>query len=129
MANKYGKWVVQDSLSEGGQAHTFKVYAEGDPKKTIHVLKRLKNRNRIKRFLSEIEVVRGITNPYIAKIIDFNADVDKPYLVMPFYTRGTLANMPCAEMSVIDTLSLFRKVCLGGTLRSRQRGCTSGYQA
>ena len=51
---KYGKWICEDNVSEGGQAHTFITYAEDDEQKTQFVLKRLKNINRVGRFINKL---------------------------------------------------------------------------
>ena len=113
MATSYGKWTIIEALSEGGQAHTFTCYSVDDPSRTVHVLKRLKNLRRIDRFISEVDVVSKIQNPYVVRIVDFDTEAEKPYLVMSYYSKGTLAKLPLSELSLADRLELFTKLCRG----------------
>jgi serine/threonine protein kinase len=113
MAKKYGKWIVRETLSEGGQAHTFIVCNENDVSQEKYVLKRLKNRNRIERFISEIENTRKIEHSYVVKIIDFSPYAENPYLVTPYYSGGTLENINIESFPLKKKLELFQKICEG----------------
>jgi serine/threonine protein kinase len=110
----YGQWKILQSLSEGGQAHTYLCKNELDfDSDTIYVLKRLKNKKRIERFLNEINAVRSLAHPNILKIIDFDVNASKPYLVTPYYSRGTLTSIGLENLSVDKALAIFEKICSG----------------
>lgn len=88
MSNTYGKWKIEKSLGEGGQAHIFLAKNdEGD----FGVIKRLKNINRKNRFITEIESIKDDPNGYYPKILNININSDKPYFVMEYFPKGGLS--------------------------------------
>lgn len=56
-------WKIVESLGEGGQGWTYKVRRSGDPDHKVYVLKRLKNKERLSRFKSEICSVNETAAP------------------------------------------------------------------
>ena len=108
---KYGKWIIDRSLNEGGQAHTFLVYAEDDQEKKLFVLKRLKNKNRIDRFVAEIQAVMKLSHKNILKVADFAPDADRPYLVTEYCDKGTLSAELLSPMSLLQRLQVFGQIC------------------
>lgn len=115
MATIYGnRWEIQSSLGEGGQAHTFIVKDIKGDSETNYVLKRLKNLNRIERFKHEIEAVRNLNHPNIVRLIDFDLDAAKPYLVTEYCSGGSLETAkPFWQESPINALELFIHICKG----------------
>jgi serine/threonine protein kinase len=115
MATKYGyRWETIEQLGEGGQAHTFLVkdlQGSGEPR---YVLKRLKNLNRIERFKREIETIRNLNHTNIVRLIDFNLDAEKPYLVTEYCSGGNLAAVtPYWRKSPVEGLHIFLQICEG----------------
>jgi hypothetical protein len=96
LAQTYGHWHVIKSLSEGGQAHTFLV--EREPSDGKHVLKRLKNLNRVGRFRAEVtaglmEMVakkRGPTLTTVAGQVRRSVPGDSPWR----YLVAQLSKLP-----------------------------------
>lgn len=113
MPTEYGRWIVESSLDEGGQAHVFLVHDETEKSGYLYVLKRLKNLDRIDRFVAEIEAVQSIDNPHVVSLVDFDAQADKPYLVMPYFERGTLADLPLDQLEMMERMVLFRGILEG----------------
>lgn len=115
MSQIYGdRWEVKESLGEGGQAHTFLVIDTNGGSDTLYVLKRLKNKNRIERFKREVEAVRNLNHENIVRLIDFNLETDKPYLVTEYCTGGSLSTaQPYWNDSPIRALELFEQICIG----------------
>ncbi len=109
MAKTYGKWMLGESLGEGGQAHAFVATTAGDSAK--YALKRLKNLSRVGRFVREMEAIRKLDHPGILKLIDCDPSGDHPYLVTPLYPAGTLAASDLASWGVDRSLSFFRQLC------------------
>lgn len=115
MATTYGeRWEVDRSLGEGGQAHTFIVRDIKGDSETKYVLKRLKNLNKIERFKQEIETVRNLNHPNIVRLIDFDLNATKPYLVTEYCSGGSLDTAePFWTKSPIFALELFNQICEG----------------
>ena len=115
MAQRYGdRWIVQKSLREGGQAHTFIVTDSRGSGEDQYVLKRLKNPKRVSRFKTEIEAIRNLSHENILRLIDFDLETDKPYLVTEFCKGGSLAE--CSRFwqgSPVQALKLFQEICKG----------------
>jgi serine/threonine protein kinase len=108
---KYGKWVLDRSLSEGGQAHTFVVYSEDDPEKKPFVLKRLKNKDRIDRFIGEVQAVTKLSHKNILQIVDFDPNADRPYLVTEYCAKGELSEKLLSQAPLLPRLRLFEQIC------------------
>lgn len=115
MAQIYGdRWEVKNSLGEGGQAHTFLVTDLRGATETLYVLKRLKNPNRVERFKREVETVRNLSHENIVKLIDFDLEASKPYLVMEYCEGGSLSQAkPFWRNSPIIALQMFQQICEG----------------
>ncbi len=115
MAQTYGdRWVVQKSLREGGQAHTFIVTDLRGSGEDQYVLKRLKNPQRLSRFKNEIEAVRNLSHNNILRLIDFDLEAQKPYLVTEFCKGGSLAECePFWQDSPVQALKIFQDICAG----------------
>lgn len=78
-----------ETLGSGGQANVYLVTRRDQPSSTEYALKVLRNvasRQAKERFRREIEVVKGLDHPSIAKIID-HSEPDDPfqYYVMQYY--------------------------------------------
>jgi serine/threonine protein kinase len=112
---KYGKWIIDRSLPEGGQAHTFVVYAEDDREKKPFVLKRLKNKERIGRFFVEIQAVRSLSHKNVLQVIDFDPEADRPYLVTEYCENGALSEKLelLSAMPLLERLRMFDQICEG----------------
>lgn len=108
---KYGKWVLDRSLSEGGQAHTFVVYSEDDPEKKPFVLKRLKNKDRIDRFIGEVQAVTKLSHKNILQIVDFDPNADRPYLVTEYCAKGELSEKLLSQAPLLPRLRMFEQIC------------------
>jgi serine/threonine protein kinase len=115
MGQVYGeRWEIVKSLGEGGQAHTFLVIDKKGEGEIQYVLKRLKNIQRIERFRREIEAIRNLSHENIVRLIDFNLEAEKPYLVTEYCSGGSLAEAkPFWQESPPQAFKLFRQVCTG----------------
>lgn len=113
MAQKYGKWIVARSLSEGGQAVTFLAYREDDPEKRQCVLKRFKNPDRVKRYESEVAAALSLDHPNLVKYVDSDLESAKPFMVTEYYSGGPLSRGNFDNWSTIERLQLFRAICDG----------------
>lgn len=112
MASEYGRWKVISSIGEGGQTHVYRVKDEDGQREGEYVLKRLKNIKRIGRFKSEIEARNRLDHPNIVKLIDYDLEGAKPYLVEVYFPAGNLLrNRGVFEGDLLRTLKLFRQVC------------------
>ncbi len=108
------RWKVRASLGEGGQAHTFTVSDVRGGEDELYVLKRLKNLKRIDRFRREIEAVRNLTHENIVRLIDFDLDCDRPYLVTEYCSGGTLETaQPFWKNAPARAFALFEQIGAG----------------
>ena len=82
-----------------------------DEKKQRYVLKRLKNYNRLQRFATEVETIRSLNHPNIAKIIDAKLDDEKPYFVTEYCEGGELSFDKISGLSILERLNLFLAIC------------------
>ncbi|RZB33491.1 MAG: eukaryotic-like serine/threonine-protein kinase [Desulfobacteraceae bacterium Eth-SRB2] len=115
MAKIYGeRWEIASPLDEGGQSHTYLVKDKKGMPESRYVLKRLKNIKRIERFKREIEAIRNLAHENILKLLDFDLDTPKPFLVTEYCVEGSL---PQAETnwkgSIEKSLNIFIDVCKG----------------
>src|SRR3990170_1776153 len=85
-----GRWEIVESIGEGGQAQAFLVKDIRGDGLTVYVLKRLKKLERLERFKREIEAVRNLDHPNIVRLIDFDVDAPKPYLVTEYCSGSSL---------------------------------------
>jgi eukaryotic-like serine/threonine-protein kinase len=107
----YGEWIVAESLGEGGQGWTYLAYRKDDPSKAKLVLKRLKDPGRRARFETEIAALQKLSHPGIVKIVDYNLERDRPYLVMEFCSGGDLSKLDVNALAGEQKLELFRQIC------------------
>ncbi|MBI1884848.1 MAG: serine/threonine protein kinase [Chloroflexi bacterium] len=109
-----GKWKIVESLSEGGQAHTFivrKVQEDGDE---TYVLKRLKDPARIGRFRNEVEAGLKLKHNNIVEVIDWDLDGRQPYIVTVYCKGGSLNRARPFDYSDHGRLlDLFGQICDG----------------
>ncbi len=115
MTNIYGdRWEKQESIGEGGQAQVFLVRDCKGDSSAKYVLKRLKNIERLERFKREIEAVRNLNHTNIVRLIDFDIDGPKPYLVTEYCSGGSLDKAkPYWNTSPVIALELFAQICDG----------------
>jgi serine/threonine protein kinase len=110
------RWEWIEDLSEGGQAHTFKVREKEKQDEKLYVLKRLKNPKRTGRFDREVEACRLLDHPNILKIEDYGVLPGKerrPFFVSEYCERGNLSAQPTPRGSLIETVALFKQICDG----------------
>ena len=85
------------------------------------LLKRLKNLERIERFKREIEAIRNLSHENIVRLIDFDLESSKPYLVMEYCTGRSLAQVePFWLISPTKTFEVFQQICEGVLYAHRQ---------
>lgn len=109
---RYDKWITKRSLPEGGQAHTYLVYKEGDTQKHF-ALKRLKNLNRISRFRQELEAGLRLSHPNVLKVEAYNLEHETPYIVTEYCSCGPLSRSDMMQYSVLERLRVFAAICQG----------------
>ncbi len=113
MAKQYGRWIVERSLSEGGQAHTFLVFDPNQGADKRYVLKRLRNRDRLARFETETRAALELDHQNVVKQVEFDLTGEKPFIVMEYCQGGALSGINLSGWSVLDRLQLFRGICEG----------------
>jgi serine/threonine protein kinase len=113
VAQKFGKWIIQKALDEGGQSHTFLVNEVGHEERGEFVLKRLKNKTRIARFAKEIEAVKTLSNPNVLRLEDFSLENDPPFLVAEYCAGGPLSKQDLSQKTILDRFRLFECICKG----------------
>jgi serine/threonine protein kinase len=114
VADTYGRWQVEESLGEGGQAVTYLVRAVDSEDTDVHVLKRLKNLSRIDRFRREMETGLQLEHKNIVEVVDADIDGEKPFIVTRYYRGGTMAQARPFEFSNMGRLfDLFGQICDG----------------
>lgn len=84
-----------------------------DENQEIFVLKRLKNLDRIRRFENEIKAVSELSHPNIVKLVDFDFDSPKPYLVTEYCAGGSLSKADLSNWNTVERLHLFSDICDG----------------
>jgi serine/threonine protein kinase len=115
MAKIYGnRWEIVEPLGQGGQAHTYLVKDLKGEGNVLYALKRLIDTNRIDRFKREIETIRNLTHENILRLIDFDLDAEKPYLVSEYCAGKSLSQAePFWHKSPVKALGVFRQICEG----------------
>lgn len=113
MAKEYGRrWVVVESLGEGGQAHIFRVRDKSDASGKEYALKRLKNDARIARFGREIDAIKSLDHPGIVRIEDYSLELPEPFYVMELALGGSLeGRLPGYKGFLEDSLRLLALIC------------------
>ena len=101
------RWQILRQYKESGQSHIFVVRDLHGGERNEFILKRLKNKNRIKRFEREIDAIQSLEHPNIAPIVDFSLD-PCPYYVSNFY-RGPILEEK-APLPVLEALTIFEQL-------------------
>jgi serine/threonine protein kinase len=104
-------WKIVESLGEGGQGYTFKVCRSGDPDRQLYVLKRLKNKERLSRFKSEIAALTKLQHPGILKIIETSGESETPFFVAEYCEGYDLSKANLSSKDLLTKLQMFRQVC------------------
>lgn len=116
MATTYGKWKIGDPLGEGGQSHVFAATDTTGEFDGTWVLKRLKNRDSMKRrgrFAQEAAAAEELHHQNIVGVVDFDAEGERPYIVSEYCERGTLADAKLNSYDLIQKLEVFLGICRG----------------
>ena len=115
MAMIFGdRWKVCKTLGEGGQAHTFIVKDQLGSPDDLYVLKRLKNNRRIDRFRREIAAVQSLNHENVIRLVAFEVDTDRPYLVTEYCAGGSLEQAtPFWRDDPIQAFRVFDEICAG----------------
>jgi serine/threonine protein kinase len=100
-------------LSGGGQGDIFLVTDTTGQYGGVWVQKLLRNKSRIGRFEREIKAGLELDHPKIIKVVDYDLEADRPYLVTEHCSGGSLADFDLSNLSVVDRLQLFAAVCRG----------------
>jgi serine/threonine protein kinase len=96
MPKSWGPWINVSQIAEGGMGHVFKVRHSETGQ--FGALKRLKNPNRRERFKQEVQAVRLLDHPGIARLIDANLDEEPFYAVYEYEPGGSLADIVPEEL-------------------------------
>ncbi|MET4374576.1 serine/threonine protein kinase [Bradyrhizobium sp. LB12.1] len=101
-----GRWKVTGNLREGGQGWIYRVVDTAGEFTEEYALKRLKNKERIGRFRTEVDVLKRLNDPHIIKLIDASVsdNGNESYLVMPIAAHGDLGERIWAYASQIDSV-------------------------
>jgi hypothetical protein len=105
------RWKIMQPLGEGGQGFTFKVCRSGDPDRKLFVLKRLKNKERLSRFKSEIAALTKLQHPGILKIIETSEESEPPFFVAEYCEGSDLSKANLSSRDLLTKLQMFRQVC------------------
>lgn len=105
------RWINAGSLDEGGQAWTFLVRRADSTDSRLHVLKRLKNKDRLARFNTEINTLRKLSHPGIVQIVDTSSGEEEPFFVAEYCEKLNLSKIDFASKSSLDKLYLFEEIC------------------
>ena len=103
-------WLAQDTLLERPVA--IKVLAEG----------LAEDRAWLARFRREARVAAGLQHPNLVSVYDFNADVERPYLVMAYMPGGSLQDLldagekPDAAQVAADLLRALAHIHAAGVM-------------
>ena len=113
MAANYGKWLVERSLDEGGQAHVYVVRERDSDKQDLFALKRLRSSKRIDRFKAEVDAMNRLNHGNIVQVVDQDLETEKPWYVMKFYEDGNLSNYVRnnPHLTPLERLDAFNQVC------------------
>ncbi|MDF0522705.1 serine/threonine-protein kinase [Bradyrhizobium yuanmingense] len=117
--DEYEKWEIVEGISEGGQAHVYRVRDRTGVEQGIFALKRLKNGDRIDRFRNEVEAVAALKHPNVVPLIDKSAlhdpvgKKDRRYLVMPLAEGGSLDDAARFKGDVRRTLGVALRIAAG----------------
>jgi Protein kinase domain len=105
------RWRIEGPLGEGGQGWTYKVRRTASPDKQAYVLKRLKNKDRLARFQTEIAVLKKLQHSSILRIIETAENSEEPFFVTEFCEGPDLSKANLSGMDLLTRLRIFRQVC------------------
>jgi hypothetical protein len=105
------RWTIVESLGEGGQGWTYTVRRSGGPDRNLYVLKRLKNKERLPRFKTEIAVLTKLQHPGILKIIETSEESELPFFVAEYCEGSDLSKANLSSKDLLTKLQMFRQVC------------------
>lgn len=108
------RWQIESKLAEGGQAETF-IVRDLQSNGARAVLKRLKNPNRLPRFVQEVQAISTLDHPHVLRLLAANVDAKRPYLVSELCERGSLEDQKTAVLTrtVDERLAMFLDICDG----------------
>lgn len=108
-----------EPIGQGGQGLVYKVARKSDVNKKAYIAKVFKKSNsttpeRLARFKREAEISNSLSHEHIIKIIEFDVDIEHPYLIMEHCSGGSLnkAKNPFWQESPLKALELFQQICL-----------------
>ncbi|NOT01373.1 MAG: serine/threonine protein kinase [Phycisphaerales bacterium] len=110
----FGPWKVAGPLGGGGQSQTFTVYPEGKSPDHVCVLKDLRTHDAkaLARFKREIDACTKLDHGNIIKVVDYNLDDSRPYMVTEYCDRGSLSDYgQLKSMPTIERLKLYHAIC------------------
>jgi serine/threonine protein kinase len=105
------RWTIVESLGEGGQSWTYTVRHSGGPDRNLYVLKRLKNKERLARFRTEIAALGKLQHPGILKIIETSEESETPFFISEYCEGYDLSKANLSSKDVLTKLQIFRQVC------------------
>jgi hypothetical protein len=104
-------WRIVEPLDEGGQGWTYIVRRASGGDKTCYVLKRLKNKQRLPRFRSEIAALSKLKHPGILQIVEIGESSEKPFFVTEYCEGKDLGKTNLARKDLLTKLRMFREIC------------------
>jgi len=105
------RWTIVESLGEGGQGWTYTVRRSGGPDRNLYVLKRLKNKERLSRFKTEIAALGKLQHPGILKIIETSEESETPFFIAEYCEGYDLSKANLSSKDLLTKLQIFRQVC------------------
>lgn len=93
---QFGRYQIVAPLGEGGMAAVYKAY---QPSMERHVAIKVLPRHMatseefLNRFRREAKILAQLQHPNILPVFDYGESEDYPYIVMPFVSSGTLAEL------------------------------------
>ena len=88
---KLGNYQLVRFLGQGGFAEVYlgkHIYL--NTQAAIKVLYRQSDDEALERFLQEARIIAGLTHPHIVGVLEFGIEEQRPFLVMPYASHGTL---------------------------------------
>lgn len=109
---RFGDWIkTNDRVGSGGQGDAFLAFHHTDLARTEpHVLKRLRNPERIKRFEKEVRAALMLDHPGILRVVASDLGTAKPYLVTPYCSGGELTFQFVTTLRPPERLRLFSQI-------------------
>lgn len=108
---KFGNWETTGNFSGGFQGTTYFARRIDDESQKTYVLKSLKDLRTIHRFQKEVKAGLELNHPNILKIVDYDIEAKKPFLVSEYCSGGTLKKLDISKLSILDKLNIFLQIC------------------